>query len=657
MLYVKLALRNMKRSIKEYSIYITTLIISVMLIYSFNSVTTIEQVSLLIARANVFGQVLLFMSVFVVVIIGWLIYYISNFIMQRRSKEFGLYLLLGMTKKQVVYMFLIEQFLIGLFAFFIGCFLGIFTTQIMVAIISNIFHQAFTFKIVFSFSGCLITFVFFMLVYVIELLREQVALRRMKIYDLLYSDHKNEKIKKDKKITIYMFLLGIVSSCVGIKMCSLYIRSLATNAMEYGGSLFLGGSLLIIASMYLFFTGTSSALVMFMDRYKQVKYKGNTLFIYRSLAGRLRTNRSVLATLSVLTLATLLFVCVGMKFNEVSEISNERYTPYDIMISQGKKELDVRAIQTYLDAQGITYQALDYEFYEHDEKDYFVEVIQDTPSYYPGKKSVYIKESHYNTLRSLKGLAPIDLGTNGYGIVSNREFKDAFEKRKEEVHLHMEGKTLGLVDIQTQEVGQVFETYYIIVPDDCLKNYVPSNYNYVLKTSVPSDVSWYTNTKVAFREQNTYHKEGVSYATSPSYVVKANWIEDNLLTSTMINFCLFYFAIIFVCISATILAIQQLSSASKQKYAYGMLWKMGVSKKEVHKILWKQVVIYFLVPMILPLLYVLPLLQMIGEAFTMTYTTKDMSVYLLISVGFYAFIYICYFLLTYFGCKRNIDMN
>ena len=120
MLYVKLALRNLKRSLKEYSIYVFTVTITMTLLYAFFAIAFSGEMQDLVTTYDNIKSIMIMVSILVTLIIAWLIYYISNFILQKRSREFGMYLLLGMKRTQVSRMFLFEQLALGAVGFFIA---------------------------------------------------------------------------------------------------------------------------------------------------------------------------------------------------------------------------------------------------------------------------------------------------------------------------------------------------------------------------------------------------------------------------------------------------------------------------------------------------------------------------------------------------------
>lgn len=110
--------------------------------------------------------------------------------------------------------------------------------------------------------------------------------------------------------------------------------------------------------------------------------------------------------------------------------------------------------------------------------------------------------------------------------------------------------------------------------------------------------------------------------------MKAKWFEENAVGFVSICFSLFYLSFIFICISATILAVQQLSDAHRQRYSYAMLHKMGVNQRQLHALLAKQIAVYFIIPLVLPIVYLLPIIRMLDELFEMTYASANMFIYL-----------------------------
>ena len=654
MLYVKLALRNLKRSLKEYSIYVFTVTITMTLLYAFFAIAFSGEMQDLVTTYDNVKSIMIMVSILVTLIIAWLIYYISNFILQKRSREFGMYLLLGMKRTQVSRMFLFEQLALGAVGFFIGCVLGIFVYEILHAILLNIFGFAYAFQLSFSWSACGAAFLCFLSIYLLEMIREGIALKKQSIHTMLYNASRNEKTAKGSRLSGFYFLAAVLLAVAGLYVTQQYLRSMV-NGQSSDSMLLMLGVFAIIVSVYLFFYGISAVLGIFLNRHRKIKYKGNCMYLYGQIAGRLRSNRTVLATLSLLTLLTLLFLCIALKFNEVKELSNARFVPFDIMASSSEK-LNMKSIESYLQEHKISYQSADIHYYQKEERDDFYSVVKGKSYYTEDEKhSVYMKQSDFNKLRSLKGKPSVTLKADEYLIVCATDIKDSLQEYGAQHTLHLQGKRLQLRGVDDTEYGQTRNSgYYLIVADEHVKHAKPYFREWVANTDPETEVSWYQDTVNQFFDDNK-EQVGDSFYSYASYRVKAKWFEENAVGFVSICFSLFYLSFIFICISATILAVQQLSDAHRQRYSYAMLHKMGVNKRQLHALLAKQIAVYFIIPLVLPIVYLLPIIRMLDELFEMTYASANMFIYLGGSMLFFLAVYGCYYVMAYLGCKRNID--
>ena len=654
MLYVKLALRNLKRSLKEYSIYVFTVTITMTLLYAFFAIAFSGEMQDLVTTYDNVKSIMIMVSILVTLIIAWLIYYISNFILQKRSREFGMYLLLGMKRTQVSRMFLFEQLALGAVGFFIGCVLGIFVYEILHAILLNIFGFAYAFQLSFSWSACGAAFLCFLSIYLLEMIREGIALKKQSIHTMLYNASRNEKTAKGSRLSGFYFLAAVLLAVAGLYVTQQYLRSMV-NGQSSDSMLLMLGVFAIIVSVYLFFYGISAVLGIFLNRHRKIKYKGNCMYLYGQIAGRLRSNRTVLATLSLLTLLTLLFLCIALKFNEVKELSNARFVPFDIMASSSEK-LNMKSIESYLQEHKISYQSADIHYYQKEERDDFYSVVKGKSYYTEDEKhSVYMKQSDFNKLRSLKGKPSVTLKADEYLIVCATDIKDSLQEYGAQHTLHLQGKRLQLRGVDDTEYGQTRNSgYYLIVADEHVKHAKPYFREWVANTDPETEVSWYQDTVNQFFDDNK-EQVGDSFYSYASYRVKAKWFEENAVGFVSICFSLFYLSFIFICISATILAVQQLSDAHRQRYSYAMLHKMGVNQRQLHALLAKQIAVYFIIPLVLPIVYLLPIIRMLDELFEMTYASANMFIYLGGSMLFVLAVYGCYYVMAYLGCKRNID--
>lgn len=97
----KLAFRNAKRSLKDYLIYIITMTIIAAMMFAFDSMIFSKEVINMCSEAGIMAVMLGIATFFIVLIVAWLINYMAKFMLEKRSKEFGTYLLLGMKRKEI----------------------------------------------------------------------------------------------------------------------------------------------------------------------------------------------------------------------------------------------------------------------------------------------------------------------------------------------------------------------------------------------------------------------------------------------------------------------------------------------------------------------------------------------------------------------------
>ena len=125
----KLAFRNVMRSSKDYLIYFITITTLFSLMFALNLVSWSDEVVFLSENMDTFKSTIVFVNVIVVVVISFLINYTTRFMFEKRSKEFGMYLLLGIPKKKVSRMFLLENVLFGFVALILAIPIGFVFSQ------------------------------------------------------------------------------------------------------------------------------------------------------------------------------------------------------------------------------------------------------------------------------------------------------------------------------------------------------------------------------------------------------------------------------------------------------------------------------------------------------------------------------------------------
>ena len=105
----KLSLRNAKRQAQDYLVYFATVVMAAALLYSFNALVFSREISTLSQSMAMLPMMIVLASIVVVCVFGWLVAYATGFMLQRRSRELGTYILIGLENKQVARLFFLEN--------------------------------------------------------------------------------------------------------------------------------------------------------------------------------------------------------------------------------------------------------------------------------------------------------------------------------------------------------------------------------------------------------------------------------------------------------------------------------------------------------------------------------------------------------------------
>ena len=282
-----LSWRNARRQARDYLVYFVTIVIATALMYAFNGLVFSREIAELSAKLSSLPLVIVLASVAVVLILGWLVAYITRFMLTRRSRELGTYLLIGLEHRQVARLFFLENLAVGAVALVLGVVLGNLMFQILRAIMLALFGVEYRLSFAFSLEAVGMTLLYVLLVYLLALGRSRRRIRRMQIHDFMELDRQNENVvirtsRRRRRVFVLSLLLGAVG----------------TVLLLAGGLLFgLVGAGCIIAFLYGFFLSFASGVPAFFEKHPGRKYRGQTLVIFRTLTAKLATMGVVMATI------------------------------------------------------------------------------------------------------------------------------------------------------------------------------------------------------------------------------------------------------------------------------------------------------------------------------------------------------------------------
>lgn len=656
MLYIKLVLRNLKRSIKEYMIFMITMCISSMLLYSYNCIMISQELQLQMSSSGGITEMFVFISIIMVLIFAWLVSYISKFMLKHRSKEFGLYLLTGMKRTTVANMFVLEMFAMGFVAFLIGSLMGVCFYQILETIIMKAFDKSYYLSIQLSPNTFALSFLYYVMMWILTLVRQRRSIMKVNIHTLLYDDVQNERVKKNRVITSLQVLMFLTCFLLGMAFFKQAFLQLVQSTSDSPGGLLLAGITLLIISIYAFYYMISNFLQGFFQKRKKLKYRGTNLLMYGHIMGRLRSNRIVLGTLSLLTVISLMMITFTIQYKDMVEETGNTMYPYDIQISNYQSEksgqLRIDRIRDFLKKKGYVVKDAEIKTYSDFEVMNAIDMKTNLKDAYLGTtieslSSVsFLKESEFRHLLELQAKElPEPLQENEFGISMNSAYKEQLEPFLPKVTLSIQGQTQSFAFVNDVQIGQFYLPLIFIVPDSVLEGVEGGLQQYIAKTEP----------ETALGLSNDLIEQSLDGGGMLSVKVRIDDLHEGMSSYLIMTFALLYLAFVFICVQATILATQQMMDVEKNQYIYKTIHKIGMNQQEVYRLLIRQIGLYFFIPLLLPIIYVIPLLPTMDSIFNNVITTTNIYQVFFGALLIYLVIYVCYFLLAYIGCKRTMQ--
>ncbi|MFQ6809554.1 MAG: hypothetical protein ACLRTF_10945 [Blautia sp.] len=458
---------------------------------------------------------------------------------------------------------------------------------------------------------------------------------------------------------------------------------------------FLVGLVLVI---YLFYMGLSSWIVCYIRKRERKIYHGANLFLLRQFSSKIRSMQFTMGTLTSLFTLALLGSTVALMLGDFQNQMLKGKFPFDVQIYSPdteddfaqeldilKKETNIQEIYRYsiyenADAQvnawlythlktfGTMYQNPDGT---PDEKALLEEVEEHTNGTY-FSYDTYMKVSDYNHLRSLLGYKEITLGKQQYAL----HMKERIYKETGDFSSHLKIKAdetellcSGIYTEPFSQDGHNGADYIIIVPDQTVEGMNPYYAELVaqIQGKAPANLQQTLDGLLEEKEETTGQNlpngnSGYGSDSVVSYYSK-NMVRDNLISEikymlSSITFPCFYIGLVFLCAAFTVLAVQQLSDSAKYKFRYGVLEQLGLNRREKEQIIWKQLAAYYLCPALFAGVISGMISVFISYKFIFFTGVKAYVLrYFATSCGLFLGIYALYFVATYVGFKRNVNIK
>ena len=344
---MKLALRNVRRSVRDYAVYFVTLTLGVAVFYAFNAIGDSRVLfeaqegaenMFLASGASAFdilSQVMTYFSVVVAVVLGFLVLYANRFVVRARKKEFGTYLLLGMSPRQVSSVVLTETLIVGVLALVVGLGLGFLISQAIAFATAGLIGVAISdYHLLFSARSAELTLGCFALIFVVVALFNAVQISRCKLATLLSANSRNERMPvRNPLICLIVFVL----SCLILAKA---YAELNIDGLVYFGEHFRIATLLMLVGTLGLFWSASGFFILLIQRLWGVYFKGLAMFTMRQIATKVNTAFVSLWAVSVLLFFSIVVFSTGFSLASVLSDQLEENTQFDVSIRASLMALD-----------------------------------------------------------------------------------------------------------------------------------------------------------------------------------------------------------------------------------------------------------------------------------------------------------------------------
>ncbi len=339
-MFCKLALKNVVRSVRDYTIYFITILFGVCIFYVFNSMESQSVMEALGGSSSPYVSIILslidILSVFVSVVLAFLILYANTFLIRRRKRELGTYLLLGMTQRRIAMVLFLETLFIGLLALGAGLALGLFLSQFISVFTAGIFSIHITeFHFVFSLKALLKTALYFGIIFFLVMLFNSVTVSRCKLIDLIQAEQHSEGLKfRRLKTSVVLFLVGVVLLAAAYTM-------LLTRGMLHIDALFWLMLVLGTLGTLLFFRSLSGFLLELCQKNKKLYYKDLNMFVLRQFNSKINTTYVSMTIICLMLLLAIGITACSVGLNNTIEHLTSNSAPYDFTLMVWSDSEDV----------------------------------------------------------------------------------------------------------------------------------------------------------------------------------------------------------------------------------------------------------------------------------------------------------------------------
>lgn len=632
-MFFKLAMRNVRRQIGSYLIYFITVSLTIALVFSVNNMIYSDMMEDLIEQFNEYVRpALLFVSCVLCFIMAFVLGYATQFLLRKRKKEYGLYLTMGMSRKDILSIFAGEIAITFIISLLFGIAAGLGIYQAIMVIFADFIDYIYT-PGGYSLAGFSWTIFQVGGIFVVAAAISLVYLRVTKISALLQGTETGSK-----KVLFPGVWIAVLIGSAAVLIISAVSFLNWIQAEDF--ALHLGELTYIVIGLMLslFFLPVSLIKVLFWLLLKKQCCSAHRVgrFTLRQLSSRLNSNSLMIGAISLLLAVAIVGPNICYTMNTMIDTKINSQYLYDIFLSsssdyyQGDYGEQLEIIEEYADIDRYCL----YKVYEGSS----------------GGEEAYVKESDFKELCALSGYQAPDLN-GGYLYCSQPMFYDG-----------------GWFEFTPQENGEKGCIGTLVCPAYFLAGYSFAQPWYVVPDGAAPEGTDYCTYLAIYLKSNDYDAVAlreILYGQLGEYKYNAQVKErERLYQVRSIGLFLLgglYLAAAFSLLSVALLALKVLSMVTEERGKYRVMWKLGASKRMLKQSLFIQMFLLFFMPFFAPLLLNIPLFSVVQIMFMngVGNFSATAAVYQLVGLsgallGVFALYFIVSYIITWHDLKKHL---
>lgn len=596
-----LTIRNVKRNFRLYTIYLVSMIIGVIIQFTFSSLMYNEDIMNALQNRQNFQTGVAIASVVVYLFIIFFILYANSFFMRQRKKEFGMYLLYGLNERQVTRMVLYETLIISAIALATGVLLGGLLSKLFGMALMRLMQYEQVISLTFPIEAIASTAGVFLLLALIISAQSYVMVNRVQLTELF---HAKQKTEKPVRVSALMAILSLLLLVLAFGLIMTGLGSAVWK--DYTMWAMIGVTVGIIGGTYLFFRQFAGWLLQTISRRRKY-HEGNTVLWTASLRFQVRGNTLNLTFISLFSAAILMLLCFVTINYKVQFEAVGRNLPNDIAFQTQSAATNSQIDDLIRKSEHPAKFHLTHELLKVDAVSDREQAFDNPEYYYPGV--LLVSQQAYNELIALRGddeLVQLS-GSEAVALAQGSDFPSEFApgtqpeftvKADRETTLHLvEKKDYAYLGWGSDpETSMIKKPAVLVVSDELYQS---------LQGRAPKEsfeIYGIENAKKAEELSKQVHAI-VTAKPDAYYSSFADVYSKQIEGSSLMLFAAGFLALIAIFALASVIYFKQLREATDERMQYAILRKMGVEARQMKSVIRKQLLFVFLPPLVLGVLH------------------------------------------------------